>query len=68
VTDVINSWVHSGTAPETVVATKRDKSLTRLDCAWPRVAHYKGAGDANDPSSWSCVAEGGPAARPGERG
>jgi feruloyl esterase len=67
VTDVINSWVHSGTAPETVVATKRDKSLTRLDCAWPKVAHYKGAGDANEPSSWSCVAEGA-AARPGERG
>ena len=51
-----------------VVATKRDKSLTRLDCAWPKVAHYRGRGEPNDPSSWSCVAEGGPASHPGERG
>jgi feruloyl esterase len=68
VTDVISSWVHTNTAPETVVATKRDKSLTRLDCAWPKVAHYNGSSEPNDPSSWECVGEGGPASRPGERG
>ena len=59
---------HRQPAPESVVATKRDKSLTRLDCAWPKVAHYEGGGDPNDPSSWNCVAEGGPASHPGERG
>jgi feruloyl esterase len=68
VTDVIDSWVHTNAAPETVVATKRDKSLTRLDCAWPKVAHYNGSSEPNDPSSWECVAEGGPASRSGERG
>ncbi|HEY7808286.1 MAG TPA: tannase/feruloyl esterase family alpha/beta hydrolase [Croceibacterium sp.] len=68
VADTIDAWAHGSPAPETIVATKRDKSLTRLDCAWPRVAHYKGSGEPNDPSSWSCVAEGGPASHPGERG
>ena len=66
----IDSWVHTGTAPESLVATKRDKSLTRLDCAWPKVAHYAGSGDANDPKSWRCVArsDSGNVSRPGERG
>jgi feruloyl esterase len=68
VADTIDAWVHGSPAPETIVATKRDKSLTRLDCAWPKVAHYKGSGDANDPSSWSCVARGGSSSSPGERG
>jgi feruloyl esterase len=67
--DTIDGWVHTGRAPETLVATKRDHSLTRLDCAWPKVAHYGGAGDANDPSSWKCVARTeGAALRKGERG
>ena len=54
--DTIDAWVHTNKAPESVVATKRDKSLTRLDCAWPKVAHYNGASEPNDPSSWECVA------------
>jgi len=52
--DTIEKWDASNKAPDTVVATKRDGSLTRLDCAWPKVAHYDGSGDANDPANWSC--------------
>jgi len=68
--ETIDAWVHTGTAPESVVASKRDKSLTRLDCAWPKVAHYAGGGDPNVPSNWKCVArsEDGNSVSPGERG
>ena len=52
--ETIEAWDESGKAPDLVVASKRDKSLTRPLCAWPRVAHYNG-GDGNDPASWSCV-------------
>ncbi len=52
----IEAWDSSGKAPDTMVGSKRDGSLTRPHCAWPKVAHYKGSGDANDPKSWSCVA------------
>jgi feruloyl esterase len=68
--DTIDAWVHTGRAPESLVATKRDKSLTRLVCAWPKVAHYNGASEPNDPSSWECVARNDEPAisHPGERG
>jgi feruloyl esterase len=66
----LDTWVHGNRAPETLVATKRDRSLTRLICAWPKVAHYTGSSEPNDPSSWECVARSGGASmsRPGERG
>lgn len=52
----IDRWVSSGNAPGQVVATKKGSPLTRPVCAWPEVARYKGAGDSNDPASYSCVA------------
>jgi feruloyl esterase len=66
----LDTWVHGNRAPETLVATKRDRSLTRLICAWPKVAHYTGSSEPNDPSSWECVArsDGASMSRPGERG
>jgi feruloyl esterase len=51
----LDQWVGSGTAPETVVGKRTDGPLTRKHCAWPKVAHYSGSGDANNPDSWSCV-------------
>jgi len=54
--DTLDGWASGGDAPATVVGTKMDGSLTRLHCAWPDVAQYKGEGDANDPASWQCVA------------
>ena len=53
--DALESWDSSGKAPDRLVATKADHSLTRPHCAWPQVAHYKGSGEANDPASWQCV-------------
>jgi len=52
--ETIEAWDASGKAPELIVAGKRDKSLTRPLCAWPKVARYTG-GEANDPGSWTCV-------------
>ena len=48
----------AGRAPDVLVGTKRDGSLTRPHCAWPTVARYEGGGDANDPASWNCVERG----------
>ncbi|HTM94778.1 MAG TPA: tannase/feruloyl esterase family alpha/beta hydrolase, partial [Croceibacterium sp.] len=53
----IEAWDQTSRAPESMVATKRDAPLVRKACAWPKVARYGGSGDANDPNSWSCVAE-----------
>lgn len=53
--DALDAWAQSGTAPDTLVGTKADGSLTRPHCAWPNVAQYKGSGDANDVNSWQCV-------------
>ena len=51
----IEAWDETGEAPDTIVAIKDDKSLTRPHCAWPNMARYKGSGEANDPASWQCV-------------
>ena len=53
--DALDNWVEQGKAPEILIGTKRDGSLTRPHCAWPNVARYKGAGDANNPANWQCV-------------
>ena len=56
VLDALEAWDETGEAPDVLIGTKRDGSLTRPHCAWPSVARYKGSGDANDPASWQCVA------------
>jgi feruloyl esterase len=53
--DALDSWVESGRAPDLVVGSKADGSLTRPHCAWPTVARYRGSGDANTPANWTCV-------------
>ncbi len=53
--DALDAWVEGGPAPEQVIGTKADGSLTRPHCAWPNVARYGGSGNANDPTSWNCV-------------
>jgi len=52
----LDAWVDKGQAPGTLIATRADGAKTRPVCVWPQVAHYSGKGDANDPTSWSCVA------------
>lgn len=55
VLDALAEWDETGRAPEVLVGTKANGSLTRPHCAWPNVARYRGSGDANDPASWQCV-------------
>ncbi|MEO6151935.1 MAG: tannase/feruloyl esterase family alpha/beta hydrolase [Croceibacterium sp.] len=54
--DTIDGWVATGAAPMSLVGAKPDNSVVRPQCAWPKVARYNGAGSANDPASWQCVA------------
>ncbi|MFB0613309.1 tannase/feruloyl esterase family alpha/beta hydrolase [Aurantiacibacter poecillastricola] len=51
----MEDWLETGNAPDRLIGRKADSDLVRPHCAWPDVARYDGSGDANDPSSWSCV-------------
>lgn len=53
--DALDTWVTTDKAPERLIATKADKSITRPHCAWPNVAQFSGTGDANTPENWQCV-------------
>jgi feruloyl esterase len=50
----LERWVEEGRAPDTVIATRADGTLTRPLCPFPKQARYAGAGDPNQPASWSC--------------
>ncbi|HXC59244.1 MAG TPA: tannase/feruloyl esterase family alpha/beta hydrolase [Steroidobacteraceae bacterium] len=55
-------WVEAGTAPGTLVASKRDAAtgaarFTRPLCEYPRWPRYKGQGDVNSAGSFACVAD-----------
>jgi hypothetical protein len=57
----LEQWVEKGAAPSTVIATKQPGEgsavkVTRPLCAYPEVAKYKGSGDTNDASNFTCVA------------
>ncbi len=60
----LESWVEQGTPPEQIIATKYKKGMdaasgverTRPLCAFPRVAHWKGAGSTDDAASFACAA------------
>jgi Tannase and feruloyl esterase len=59
----LERWVESGNAPAKVIATKyvdndaaKGVAFQRPLCPHPQVATYKGSGDLNDASNFSCVA------------
>lgn len=54
--DALDSWIDTGEAPDTLIATKMDSPMTRKLCRWPQVANYDGSGDENDPQNWTCTA------------
>jgi feruloyl esterase len=58
VLDTLAAWDETGQAPEILIGTKANGSLTRPHCAWPNVARYSGSGDANDSARWQCVPRG----------
>ncbi|MBO9604190.1 MAG: tannase/feruloyl esterase family alpha/beta hydrolase [Novosphingobium sp.] len=51
----LDSWLTTGKAPETMVATRADGSMVRPLCAWPKVAQFGGSGDPNDPKNYRCI-------------
>jgi feruloyl esterase len=57
-------WVEDGVAPTQVVATKyvddtpaKGVAMKRPLCAYPQKAWYKGSGDTNDASNFTCSVE-----------
>ena len=57
------TWVEQGVAPEMIIATKFVNDtppavqMTRPLCVFPKVAKYKGSGDANFAANFTCVAD-----------
>lgn len=63
---VLDRWAQSGSAPERFTVTKHDNRvafyaqlptkalMTRPACAWPKAAHYKGAGSIDDANNFEC--------------
>jgi len=58
----LEEWAEKGTAPSTVIASKIEGEMptgkvkmTRLLCAHPQQAKYKGTGDPNDAASFACA-------------
>jgi len=50
----LESWVEKGIAPDQIIG--KGNGITRPLCVYPKVARYKGSGDANDASNFQCVA------------
>ena len=59
VVSAVIKWVEEGVAPDRIVATRvgTDNQVVRKRplCAYPAQAAYKGTGDVNDASSFTCV-------------
>ncbi len=61
----LDRWVTQGAAPDKIIATgkigadakagKEGTPITRPLCAYPAVAHYKGAGDTNAAENFDCA-------------
>ena len=54
----IVDWVEQARPPEGVIGSQVVAGRvirTRPLCAWPKVARYRGAGDANDAANFGCV-------------
>lgn len=51
---VLDAWVSTSQAPESVIATKAKANMSRPLCAYPMKAVYKGSGDPNDAGSFVC--------------
>jgi feruloyl esterase len=54
----LEQWVEQGRAPSSFVASRLDKDeaieRTRLVCAYPSIAKYRGSGDVNRAENWAC--------------
>jgi feruloyl esterase len=52
--DALDTWVKTGKAPPTILATKANAKISRPLCPFPAQPHYKGSGDADAASSFVC--------------
>jgi feruloyl esterase len=52
----LEKWVEKGVAPDTMLGTGQQGTLTRPLCQYPQYAEYKGTGDLKSASSWACKA------------
>ena len=53
----LERWVEQGTAPQQIIASKLSGTTvirTRPLCAYPKTAHYKGAGSTDDAANFEC--------------
>ena len=54
----LERWVEQGRPPSNFVASRLDKDgaieRTRLVCAYPNIAKYRGSGDVNRAENWTC--------------
>ena len=53
----LEKWVEKGDAPDGILATHATNNVvdrTMPLCQFPEQAHYKGGGNTNDASNWSC--------------
>ena len=51
----LDEWVMKGAAPEQIIARHTGKGISRPLCVYPKVARFKGSGNADDAASFSCV-------------
>jgi feruloyl esterase len=59
----LEDWVEKGRSPGEVIATKyvgddplKGVQMTRPLCPYPQIAKYKGSGDTNDETNFTCAA------------
>jgi Tannase and feruloyl esterase len=52
----LEKWVEKGIAPEQIMATGQQGTLTRPLCPYPLYAEYKGSGDLKSAANWACKA------------
>jgi len=53
----LEKWVEKGVAPDAITATHSTSNVVDRSmplCKFPEQARYKGSGDLNDSSNWSC--------------
>ena len=55
----LEAWVEKGTAPDTIIATRRgaggDVERTRPLCVYPKVARWSGRGSVDAAENFACV-------------
>jgi feruloyl esterase len=68
----LEQWVEHGRAPSSFVASRLNKEgaveRTRLVCAYPHLAKYRGTGDVSSADNWACSSEPAPHLHPGPAG